>query len=218
MTDADGRPGEWYLHLFTPEQPDLDWTNPDVHAEFEDVLRFWFDRGVDGFRIDVAHGLAKADGLPDAGPAVWPPDGPGAPRHPAWDRDEVHAIYREWRAVADSYDEPKVFVAEAWVHDPERLARYLRADELHTAFNFDFLRRPVAGGHAARDDHGLAALARRRGRRRPPGSSSNHDTLREVSRYARPPGRAPAAQPARRDRPAGRPRARAAGAPAPPRC
>lgn len=129
--------GEWYLHLFAPEQPDLDWTNPAVRADFEKTLRFWFDRGVDGFRVDVAHSLVKQEGLPDVG-------GPGEAiaAHPHWDRDEVHDVYREWRAVADSYPDPRIFVAEAWVDRPERLARYVRSDELHTAFNFDFLCAP----------------------------------------------------------------------------
>lgn len=132
--------GSWYLHLFDAGQPDLDWTNPQVVAEFESILRYWFDRGVDGFRIDVAHGLVKQAGLPDVG------DGPEEllsgghrPGHPFWDRDEVHAVYRGWRRVADSYADPKVFVAEAWVAGAERLVRYLRPDELHTAFNFPYL-------------------------------------------------------------------------------
>jgi Alpha amylase, catalytic domain len=106
VTEPDGRPGEWYLHLFTPQQPDVDWTHPEVRADFAKTLGFWFDRGVDGFRIDVAHSLAKQAGLPDLGHAA-------APGHPAWDRDEVHDIYREWRAIADAYPEPRVFVAEA---------------------------------------------------------------------------------------------------------
>jgi alpha-glucosidase len=91
VKDNDGNQGDWYLHLFTPAQPDLDWTNDDVKAEFDSILRFWFDRDVDGFRIDVAHGLAKAPGFPDAGPR-----NPGQPSHnethPAWDQDEVHHI------------------------------------------------------------------------------------------------------------------------------
>ena len=113
VTEADGSPGEWYLHLFAPEQPDLNWEHPEVRADFEKTLRFWFDRGVDGFRIDVAHSLVKQDGLPDAEDLEWPRqpvevDGelrraPWRP-HPFWDRDEVHEIYREWRRIADSYD------------------------------------------------------------------------------------------------------------------
>jgi alpha-glucosidase len=149
-------------------------------------MRFWFDRGVDGFRIDVAHGLVKAPGLPDSGPVVWPPDGPEAVDHPHWDRDGVHEIYRRWRALADEYDDPRVFVAEAWVHNAERLAMYVRSDELHTAFNFDFLLAPwlatemraaIENSIAAHDLVGAP----------PTWVLSNHDTVREVSRYARDP-------------------------------
>jgi len=120
--------GSWYLHLFDPGQPDLDWTNAEVVAEFESVLRFWFDQGVDGFRIDVAHGLVKAEGLPDVGTPLDAADEEmlepaHRPDHPFWDRDGVHEIYRGWREVADSYPEGKVFVAEAWVGSNERLTR-----------------------------------------------------------------------------------------------
>jgi alpha-glucosidase len=179
VTEADGEPGQWYLHLFTPQQPDLDWTNPEVREDFEQTMRFWFELGVDGFRIDVAHGLAKAEGLPDIGPAA----GPAA--HPHWDRDEVHEIYRSWRALADGYDDPRVFVAEAWVDDPARLARYIRPDELHTAFNFDFLLAPWqaepmrASIDAALDAHRTVGAATT-------WVLSNHDIVRVVSRYARP--------------------------------
>jgi alpha-glucosidase len=187
VTDGDGRSGQWYLHLFTPEQPDVDWTNPEVRDEFDQTMRFWFDMGVDGFRIDVAHGLAKADGLPDIGATVWPPDGPERVDHPHWDRDEVHEIYRMWRALADDYDEPRVFVAEAWVHSPERLAMYVRGDELHTAFNFDFLLAPWLA-EPMRDSI-VASLEAHEGVGAPPTwVLSNHDTVREVSRYARPQG------------------------------
>jgi alpha-glucosidase len=184
---GDGSPGQWYLHLFAPEQPDVDWTNAEVRDEFDQTMRFWFDMGVDGFRIDVAHGLAKAEGLPDIGATVWPPVGPDRTEHPHWDRDEVHEIYRMWRALADAYDDPRVFVAEAWVHNPQRLAMYLRDDELHTAFNFDFLLAPwlaepmresIVGSLDAHEGVGAP----------PTWVLSNHDTVREVSRYARPQG------------------------------
>jgi alpha-glucosidase len=187
VTEADGRPGQWYLHLFTPEQPDLDWTHPDVRADFEETMRFWFERGIDGFRIDVAHGLVKAQGLPDLGSTVWPPPTAARVDHPYWDRDEVHEIYRMWRELADTYDDPRVFVAEAWVHNPERLAQYVRSDELHTAFNFDFLLAPwqaepmrdsIVAGLGAHQSVGAPATW----------VLSNHDTIREVSRYARPQG------------------------------
>ena len=184
VTERDGRAGQWYLHLFAPEQPDLDWTNPEVRDEFDDTIQFWFELGVDGFRIDVAHGLAKADGLPDIGSLLWPPTSAEPVDHPHWDRDEVHEIYRRWRTLADSYDEPRVFVAEAWVHNPGRLARYVRHDELHTAFNFDFLARPWdAAALRASIDETLAAHA--------PADApatwllSNHDVTRPVTRYGR---------------------------------
>ncbi|HEY2206403.1 MAG TPA: alpha-amylase family glycosyl hydrolase [Pseudonocardia sp.] len=183
VSEPDGRPGEWYLHLFAPEQPDVDWTNPQVQADFEATLRFWFDRGVDGFRIDVAHSLVKQAGLPDLGGRV-PPAGSG-PDHPHWDRDEVHEIYRGWRALADSYDPPRVFVAEAWVDRPDRLAAYVRADELHTAFNFDFLRAPWLAPELRRTID--TTLAEHAAVGAPPTwVLSNHDVARHVSRLARP--------------------------------
>jgi alpha-glucosidase len=133
--------GQWYLHLFAREQPDLDWTNPEVIAEFESILRFWLDAGVDGFRIDVAHGLAKDPDLTDLAEGV---SGEMLTMnhtndHPHWDRDEVHEVYRGWRRVIDGYGKDRVFCAEAWVPNPDRLAQYLRSDELQTAFNFNFL-------------------------------------------------------------------------------
>jgi alpha-glucosidase len=181
-TNADGTPGDWYLHLFAPEQPDLDWENPEVRGEFEDILRFWFDRGVDGFRIDVAHGLAKYPGLPDAGDleqGSTPVAG-----HPAWDQDAVHEVYRGWRRIADSYAEPRVFVAEAWVADNERLSRYLRPDELHTAFQFDLLQTPFSAAAIRRTiNDALAAAASVAAS--PTWVLSNHDVVRHVTRYAR---------------------------------
>ena len=186
VTEPDGHPGEWYLHLFSAEQPDLNWDHPEIRAEFESILRFWFDRGVDGFRIDVAHGLVKAPDLPDLGidneDILAPPDRPG---HPHWDRDGVHEIYRGWRAVADAYPEPRVFVAEAWVESSGRLARYLQPGELHAAFAFDLLRAPWrAPWLRSAIEESLAAVAS-------VGAPatwvlSNHDVVRHVSRYGRP--------------------------------
>ena len=108
-----GRPGQWYLHLFAPSQPDLNWSNDEVRADFERTMRFWFDLGVDGFRIDVAHGLVKAEGLPDLASIVRSEGAGARVDHPHWDRDEVHEIYRSWRALADSYNDPRVFIASA---------------------------------------------------------------------------------------------------------
>ncbi|MCM0677396.1 glycoside hydrolase family 13 protein [Micromonospora phytophila] len=136
--------GQWYLHLFDPAQPDLNWRHPQVRAEFEDVLRFWLDRGVDGFRIDVAHGMIKAEGLPDVGFSTMTTGQRqvellGKGRLPYFDQDEVHEIYRAWRPILDSYPGGRMAVAEAWAETPQRLARYIGPDELHQAFSFDFL-------------------------------------------------------------------------------
>ncbi len=181
--NADGQPGDWYLHLFAPEQPDLNWDNPEVAADFERTLRFWFDRGVDGFRIDVAHGLVKLPGLPDIGQRTVSED--LDENHPYWDVPGVHAIYRQWRTLADSYTPPRVFVAEAWINPAERLVRYVRPDELHTSFNFDFLVAPwQAPVLRAAIDNTLAAHASVGAP--PTWVLGNHDIPRPVSRYARP--------------------------------
>ncbi|MEV4254223.1 alpha-amylase family glycosyl hydrolase, partial [Spirillospora sp. NPDC049652] len=133
--------GQWYLHLFAPEQPDLNWENPGVRAEFEDILRFWLDLGVDGFRIDVAHGMVKAAGLPDVG-HTGQSEMLGTAVLPYFDQDGVHEIHRAWRKLLDSYPGERIGVAEAWAPDTERLARYTRPDELHQAFNFHYLGTP----------------------------------------------------------------------------
>ena len=101
VTEPDGRAGQWYLHLFAPEQPDLDWTSTEVRDEFEAILRYWFERGADGFRIDVAHGLVKDPAMPNLGRRS--PRSLDTTDHPYWDREDVHDIYRRWRAIADSY-------------------------------------------------------------------------------------------------------------------
>jgi alpha-glucosidase len=184
VREADGRPGQWYLHLFAPEQPDLDWTNDEVRAEFESILRFWLSRGVDGFRIDVAHGLAKDPGLPDLAGRL-ETGGLAAEGHPHWDQDEVHEVYRAWRAVLDSYPGDPVFVGEIWVAGRDRLARYLRPDELHTGFGFSFLVAPWTSARLrAAVDETLATVES-------VGAPatwvlSNHDVMRSVSRFARP--------------------------------
>ncbi|HET6861030.1 MAG TPA: alpha-amylase family glycosyl hydrolase, partial [Streptomyces sp.] len=133
--------GDWYMHLFAPEQPDLNWDSAEVHEEFDSILRFWLDLGVDGFRIDVAHGMVKAAGLPDIG-AREQARMIGSQVLPFFDQDGVHEIHRGWRALLDSYDGERIGVAEAWAPSPERLALYVRPDELHQAFNFQFLNCP----------------------------------------------------------------------------
>ncbi|WP_089248944.1 glycoside hydrolase family 13 protein [Asanoa hainanensis] len=166
--------GQWYLHLFAPEQPDLDWTAPEVREEFHDILRFWLDRGVDGFRIDVAHGLAKDPAMPDVSESE--------AVHPHWDLDEVHDVYRGWRRIVDAYPGDRVFVGEIWVQSVERLALYLRPDELHTAFNFAFLTAPfdAAALRTAVDDS-MRALDQVGAP--PTWVLSNHDVVRHVTRY-----------------------------------
>ncbi len=134
------RSGEWFLHLFAPEQPDLNWRNPAVGDEYERILRFWLDRGVDGFRIDVAHGLVKDAALRDnPGGDRSGAFGVGAEERYAYDQPEVHEIYRRWRRVLDSYDGDRMATGEVWLRDPDALARYVRPDELHLAFNFRYL-------------------------------------------------------------------------------
>ncbi|MDP9815421.1 alpha-glucosidase [Spirilliplanes yamanashiensis] len=181
VTEPDGTPGQWYLHLFAPQQPDLDWTNDEVRAEFESILRFWLDRGVDGFRIDVAHGLAKDPEMPDLG-EHHATSGQAVEGHPHWDVDEVHDVYRAWRRVTDSYPGDRAFVAEVWVQSFDRLVLYLRPDELHTAFNFAFLLAPWdAAALRAAVDRTLESHAT-------VGAPatwvlSNHDVVRHVTRY-----------------------------------
>ncbi|MBR7677401.1 DUF3459 domain-containing protein, partial [Streptomyces daliensis] len=187
--------GWWYLHLFTPEQPDFNWDNPEVREEFRRVLRFWADRGVDGFRVDVAHGFAKdlAEPLRDIGTvsSYEPDDLPEDGSHPFWDRDEVHEIFRGWRKVFNEYDPPCVAVAEAWVRNSRRTA-YATAQELGQAFNFDFLAAPLqAPALRASIDTALAEA-------RSAGATatwvlSNHDVIRHASRYALPEGTDPEA-------------------------
>lgn len=141
--DPDGTPGQWYLHFFDTKQPDLDWTNPEVHEEFISIIRFWLDRGVDGFRVDVARGLIKAEGLPDYPVELQMLSGtaPDGSRSPMWDQEGVHDVYRTWRNVIDEYGPDRILVAEAYVEPTSRLARYVRADEMHQAFNFEYLRK-----------------------------------------------------------------------------
>ena len=137
--------GQWYLHLFDVSQPDLNWGDDGVRAEFDGILRFWLDRGVDGFRVDVAHGLIKDAELADyeyAGEVLGGLAPEGAPPPPMWDQDGVHEIYRHWRTVLNSYRGERILVAEAWVQPAERLAHYVRPDEMHQAFNFQYLDTP----------------------------------------------------------------------------
>ncbi|WP_197717336.1 glycoside hydrolase family 13 protein [Glycomyces terrestris] len=178
--------GQWYLHLFAPEQPDFNWRSEEVRADFLKTLRFWSDRGVDGFRVDVAHALAKdlpAD-LPSQAELEAMDKATGL--HPLWDRDEVHDIYAGWRRVFNEYDPPRIAVAEAWVNPPARRARYASAEGLGQAFNFDLLEADFDAGafrSIITDNLEQAAAS---------GSSttwvfSNHDVVRHATRYGLPP-------------------------------
>jgi alpha-glucosidase len=174
VTEPDGSPGEWYLHLFAPQQPDFNWDNASVRAEFEDVLRFWFGRGVDGIRIDSGALLTKDPSLPDIGP-----DEPPGSAHPFTDRDDVHDIYRSWRAIADEYP-GRVLIGEIWLPDAARLARYVGPGELDTVFNFPYLSCPWDAAELRQVIDQTLALGA-------PATwvLSNHDVDRIVSRYGR---------------------------------
>ena len=140
-TNADGTPGQWYLHLFDSSQPDLNWANPAVQSAFEDILRFWLDRGVDGFRVDQPHAMAKASGLPDhpdierAGAGFI--EGEASP--PMWFQEEVHPIFRRWRQILDSYAGERAMCGEAYVLPLSFMAKWVRHDEFNQTFNFRFL-------------------------------------------------------------------------------
>ncbi|MEX0428063.1 glycoside hydrolase family 13 protein [Nocardioides sp. DS6] len=200
-TRSPQRTAQWFLHLFDSSQPDLDWRNPEVEAMFEGVLRFWLDRGVDGFRIDVAHGLVKEASLRDqiVSEAESPGEAPSpaqndephamvertAKDEPMWDQPEVHDIYRSWRRLLDSYStdgHDRMLVAEAWTQTPESLARYVRPDEMQQAFNFAWLLADWSAKEFEEVVRGtLEALA-------PVGASptwvlSNHDVVRHPTRY-----------------------------------
>lgn len=190
VVDTDGNPEQWYLHMFDIKQPDWNWENPEVVAEFDDVLRFWFDRGVDGFRVDVADSMGKADGLPDVDlDDEGLPSLAKYPGSPMWDQPILERIQRRWRAIADEYAEselgPRVFVSEAYLSPAPRLAAYVAPGRLHTTFNFDALlcewtatsqRNVIANALAAHEEVGAACTW----------VLGNHDNVRVVSRFGKP--------------------------------
>jgi alpha-glucosidase len=187
--------GQWYLHLFDSSQPDLNWNDEWVREQFRDILRFWLDRGVDGFRVDVAHGMIKADGLPDYAPPAGAGSMGGASAlepeidaveqdtPPFWAQEGVHEIYRDWRELLNSYPGERILAAEAWVDPLEKVAKWVRPDEMHQAFNFAYLETPwQAAPLRAVIDRSLAAFAA-------VGAPStwvlsNHDVVRHASRLA----------------------------------
>ena len=196
VVELDGRPGQWYLHTFDESQPDLNWSNPEVRADGLETLRFWLDMGADGFRVDVALGLAKDMSYPDIDDPEsltlamrmdlddGSVDAMNRRRKVAnsavLDRDEVQDVYREWRQVMDEYDGDRMAVAEAWV-PPERAARYVAPDTLHQIFNFDFMAAPWDAvrvrGVIEKTMASLSYVGAP-----PTWALSNHDTPRVVSR------------------------------------
>jgi len=182
ITEADGSLGQWYLHIFDSSQPDFNWENPKVHEFFEGVLRFWLDKGVDGFRIDVAHGLVKAPGLPNitAAQSQTLEHDPNNP-HPFWGQEGVHDIIRSWRKILDEYDD-RAMCAEAWVLPLSRMAKWVRPDEYHQTFNFGYLETPWAKQPLVKViSDSLEAF----GSVGAPSTwvLSNHDVIRHVSRF-----------------------------------
>ena len=159
INEADGKPGQWYLHIFDSTQPDFNWENEEVREEFDSVLRFWLDRGASGFRIDVAHGMIKVDGLPDVVHHSSTMSGQDSPddvktqesedelisrleiENPFWGQPGVHTINKRFRKILDEYDE-RVMCGEAWVHPISRMARWVRPGEYHQTFNFGYLETP----------------------------------------------------------------------------
>ncbi|MBT2514472.1 glycoside hydrolase family 13 protein [Arthrobacter sp. ISL-30] len=187
ITEPDGTPGQWYMHIFAKEQPDFNWSNREVRDDFLKTLRFWSDRGVDGFRIDVAHALTKDLAEPLLSKAQLPREGENAMgAHPYWDRDEVHEIYAEWRQLFNEYNPPRTAVAEAWVH-AERRARYASPEGLGQAFNFDLLQADFDATQFR------SVITKNLAEAKASGASStwvfsNHDVVRHATRYGLPQG------------------------------
>ena len=173
---SEGSIQRWYLHMFDPCQPDLNWHHRDVRERFENILRFWLDRGVDGFRIDVAHGLFKAPGLPNR-------EGFGDNWSACWDQPEVHDIYRKWREIVESYEPSRFLIGEIHTATRERLLEYLRANQLHAAFDFSFLHQDWSGDGFRDRIRANLDLWKDTGSL-PVWTLSNHDEIRHWSRYA----------------------------------
>lgn len=230
VINPDGTPGQWYLHIFDKSQPDLNWENPWVREQFYDILRFWLHRGVDGFRVDVAHGMIKQAGLPDYTPPADAASMGGAagtdllpaiedpevePEPPYWGQEGVHDIWRGWHEVLAEYPGDRVLCAEAWVEPLEKMALWVRPDEMSQAFNFAYmftdwkapaLRRVIKESLTAFGSVGAPATW----------VLSNHDVVRHASRLALPKDAPPQgagigpASPGKPDRVVGLRRARAA--------
>ncbi|MEY3326079.1 MAG: hypothetical protein RL044_32 [Actinomycetota bacterium] len=179
--------GQWYLHLFDSSQPDFNWANPKVEQFFHDVLRFWFDRGVDGFRVDVAHSLVKDPALPDIEEVSSSMTGSdSAPKeekpHPFWGQEGVHEVIRGFRKVANEYED-RAMCAEAWILPLSKMAKWVRPDEYHQTFNFAYLETPW---DSAKLRNVVDESLREFGNVGAPSTwvLSNHDVIRHVTRMA----------------------------------
>ena len=182
--NPDGAPGQWYLHLFDSSQPDLNWKNPEVQNEFDEILRFWFDRGVDGFRLDAIPAIGKDEDFRDLGfesherfqPELWGPT-------PFWDAHGVHDVLKRWRRVGQEYSPEKFFVGEVVVGSTESLARYIREDELQSVFSIELAKLPWDASEFQSTIVNIINSL-------PPGDSwltwtlASHDETRTVTRYA----------------------------------
>ena len=184
IVEPNGQPGQWFLHLFDSSQPDFNWDNPAVHAEFERVLRFWLDRGISGFRVDVAHALVKAAGLPNWGGRADGNSSDGFPGQdaPMFGQPALHQIYRRWRSILEEYGPDRILCAEANVDPLPRLAQWVRPDEMHQAFNFPYLH---AGLDVNRLRHIITDSLVSLDAVGAPSTwvLSNHDVVRHVSRF-----------------------------------
>ena len=196
--EVDGKPGQWYLHLFDKSQPDLNWTNPEVSSDFEQTIRFWLDRGVSGFRVDVALGLFKdmsyADDPNPQGRVdairldLYDPSdrqtSEQTRRHliesPIFDRDEVHDVYQNWQKIFQEYSQEILGVAEAWAYPTSRAMRY--AKSLGQVFNFDFMVMPF-NDQVLCDSIKQILKDSLSYETSPTWVLSNHDASRVVSRY-----------------------------------
>ncbi len=194
VTRPDGTPGQWYLHIFDSSQPDLNWENSWVREQFHDILRFWLDRGIDGFRVDVAHGMIKKAGLPDYTPpaegasmgASELASGEPAQDAPYWGQEGVHEIWRGWHSVLAEYEGDRVLCAEAWLDTLDKVALWVRPDEMSQAFNFPYMfgdwAAPALRRVITESIDAFAAVGA-------PSTwvLSNHDVVRHASRLALPP-------------------------------
>jgi len=191
VTEPDGSPGQWYLHLFDSTQPDFNWDNPKVRDLFDDIMRFWLARGAAGFRVDVATGMVKRAGLPDVVKQEAPMGGVSAEEaysvaeleemNPAWGQPGIHEINRRFRKIVDEFDN-RVLCAEAWIGPLSRMAKWVRPNEYHQNFNFDYLGTPWVREKIQKTvTDSIAAF----GAVGAPSTwvLSNHDVIRHVTRY-----------------------------------